>query len=119
MTTLLLRQTATISRNTRVADGQGGWYEVFTAIAEAVPCKLDGPSPGGDDGPPVALGQRERAVTKRTLFMLAGVNIRRDDVVAVSTGEEVTVVAVRRPGGVPFVLEEHYEIDVEELSHGR
>lgn len=113
MTLLLLRQTATFSRLTRSADGQGGWVESYAPVATGVRCHL---AMAGRNEEQVVETEREK-VPRR--LHVVGFVPERDDRALLDTGELVEVRSVERPGGVPFTLEEHVECDVVEVQRGR
>jgi len=103
----LLNETVQVERPTRTADGQGGWKEGWQA-AGLVRVRIR----------PASAREREAgAVTEALLthvvYAMDGADIRRGDRLVRESGEQLAVIAVRRPSAG-----HHLEIDAEAVQRG-
>ena len=96
----LLNQEYTISRRSRLSDGQGGWAVTYEALG-AVEGRL---RPASSQERDVA-AQEERRIS-HVLYVVAGTDIVRGDQVE-GDGITVDVVAVREPSRA----DHHLEVD--------
>lgn len=111
--TTLLRQTATFERASRASDGQGGWARTYSGVASGVKVHLARAGRAEQQ-----LTDTEREKQTRRLHVDATFTPARDDRAYIDTGEVVLIRSVERPGGVPFVLGEHFECDCELIEVG-
>ena len=101
----LFNHTFTVSRSTRISDGQGGWLLGYVEIGE-IRGRL---RPLGSSERVVA--DQQQAAISHVLYCSADSDIERGDLVS-GAGKTVQVIAVREPSHAGH----HYEIDCQEIQ---
>lgn len=103
----LLNETLTVERITRTHDGQGGWREGWQTVG----------TERARVRPASARERQTGAVTEaevtHVVYLRLEADVRRGDRLVRAGGEELTVVAVRRPSAG-----HHLEVDAEAVQHG-
>lgn len=103
----LLNETVALERVSRTSDGQGGWLEswqqVGTQRARVRPASAREREAGAVT----------EALVTHVVYLPPGADVRRGDRIRRANGEELTVVAVRRPSAG-----HHLEVDAEAIQHG-
>ena len=102
----LLNTTATVERESRTADGQGGFTTATPMVATAVPCRLSAPSAADREA-----GGRLDARVAQTAYALGGADIRRGDRLIVG-GRTFRVVAQVDPS----IPSHHRKLLLEEVQ---
>lgn len=103
----LLNQTFTLWRKGRMSDGAGGWLETLTQVAT-----FQGRLSGGRPTQKLS-GAKWPAHVEWTLFLEAGLDVRRHDIIE-GAKKRLRVVGVREPS----LMGHHLEIEVEEDQEG-
>lgn len=106
----MFNQTLSSTRLTRARDGAGGWTEAQTPRLAGVACASRPAGPREE-----TIAAQLQATVSHVVYLLAGTDVQRDDVLTLSGGLAGRVIAVLEPGG----RGEHLEVLTEAVQRGR